>query len=89
MLWLVVELSAIGEKMVNIQILQVVGRADNLQRMNSLYDVVENHVGWLAAFELLQETHIVLGEEAKILHTIFEVGDTLYTEAECIAGIYF
>ena len=52
-----------------------------------LYDVVENHVGWLAAFELLQETHVVLREETEVLYAVFEVGDTLYTEAECIAGI--
>jgi hypothetical protein len=37
----------------------------------------------------LQETDVVLGEEAEVLHTVFEVGDTLYTQTEGIAGIYF
>ena len=32
--------TTIGQKMAYIQILQVIGNTDNLQRMNSLYDFV-------------------------------------------------
>ena len=45
---------------------------------------MENLVG---ALEQLEETDIVLAEEAKILDLIFEVGNSLYTHTECVARI--
>ena len=48
-------------------------------------------VSWdclVCALEQLQETHIVLAEEAKVLHLVLEVGDALDTHTECVARIY-
>ena len=42
-----------------------------------------------AALKLAEEADIVLGEETKILHTVFEIGDTLHAHTEGIAGIDF
>ena len=42
----------------------------------------------LATFELLEEADVVLGEEAEVLYTVLEVGNTLYTQTEGIARIY-
>ena len=38
--------------------------------------------------KLVEETAVVLGEEAQVLDLIFEVRDTLDTHAECEAGIF-
>ena len=45
---------------------------------------MENLVG---ALKQLEETDIVLAEEAKVLDLIFEVGNSLYTHTECVTRI--
>ena len=45
---------------------------------------MENLVG---ALEQLEETDVVLTEEAKVLDLIFKVGNSLYTHTECVARI--
>ena len=42
----------------------------------------------LATLELLEETNIVLREEAEVLDTILKIRDTLYTHTESITRIF-
>ena len=37
--------------------------------------------------ELFEEAGVVFGEHAQVAHTVFEVGDALYTHTECVAGV--
>jgi hypothetical protein len=40
-LWFATQLATISQKMANIETLQVIGAANDLQRRNSLYDFVD------------------------------------------------
>ena len=42
----------------------------------------------LTTLELLQEAHIVLGEQTEVFDAVFEVGDTLHAQTEGIARLY-
>ncbi len=39
--------------------------------------------------KFFEEAHIVLREESKVFHPVFQVGYALYTHAESKAGIFF
>ena len=39
--------------------------------------------------EFVKEPHIVFGEHAQVLHSVFQVGDAFYSHAERIAGVFF
>ncbi len=42
----------------------------------------------VSSFKLFEEAYIVLGEHAEVAHLVFQVGDTLHTQAEGITAVY-
>lgn len=42
----------------------------------------------MGSLELAQEADIILREETQVLHLVLEVGDSLDTHSERVAGIY-
>lgn len=43
----------------------------------------------MSSLELIEESHVVFREHAKVLYAVFEVGNTLNTQAERISCIFF
>ena len=48
----------------------------------------DSGIGSVGCLKFLKETQIVLGEHSQVFHLVFQVGDTLDTHTECVAGIY-